>query len=43
MKNALDKCCGGYQNTRFVLNDGFVENLAVCEKMWKILVELGRP
>jgi len=29
--------------THFMLKSVFFENLAVCEIMWKTLIELGRP
>jgi hypothetical protein len=33
MRNASPKCCSGKQNTYFVLDKPFSENLAVCEIM----------
>jgi hypothetical protein len=35
MRNVSDRSCRGNQNTRFVFNNFFPENLAVYEVMWK--------
>jgi len=41
MKNVLDKFCRENQNTHFMLSNIF-KNHAVCEIMWKNIVETGR-
>ena len=42
-----DKCfrqnCREARNTYFVFNNFFFENLAVCETVWKNIVERGSP
>jgi len=43
MKNVSDKSCRANQNTHFVFSNFFFENPAVCEIMWKNIVERGRP
>jgi hypothetical protein len=43
MRNVSDKICRENQNTHFVLNNFFFsENRAVCEIMWKNVVQLER-
>jgi len=41
MRNVPDKSCKG-NKTRFVCNNFFPENRAVCEIMWKNTVEPDR-
>ena len=45
MKNVSDTSCRENQNTHFMFNKifFFFENHAVYEKMWKNIVEPGRP
>jgi len=44
MKNVSDKLCEENQNTHFTFNQFFPpENRAIHEKIWKNIVELGRP
>ena len=44
MRNVSDKSCRENQNTDFVFNNFFsFENRAVCEIMWKNIVETDRP
>jgi hypothetical protein len=43
MRNVADKVCSENQNSYFVLSTFFFENRAVCEKIWKNIVERGRP
>jgi len=43
MKNVADKSCRENQNTHFVFNDCFFENLVVYEIMWKNIEWGGRP
>jgi len=44
MRNVADKNYRENQNTHFVFNNFFLfENRAVCETMWRITVEWGRP
>ena len=44
MRKVLDRSCRENQNTHFVFsNFFFFENRAVYEKMWKNIVERGRP
>jgi hypothetical protein len=43
MRNVLDACCRENQNTRYMLNDIFHENHAICEIMWKNAVQPNRP
>jgi len=44
MSNVSDKSCREHQNTHFVFSRLFFsENLAVCEIMWKIMLEPDRP
>jgi hypothetical protein len=43
MRNVSDKSCRETQNTRFVFNGFFLLNCFVYEKMWKNIVERGRP
>jgi hypothetical protein len=40
--NISDKFCKENQNTNFMVNNYFPENRAVCEIMWKSMVEWGR-
>ena len=42
MRRVSDNRCRGYQNT-FLYSETFFENRKVHEKMWKIIVEPGRP
>ena len=42
LRNASDKCCRGNQNTHFI-SCNFFGNPAVCEVMWKNIVEPERP
>ena len=41
MRNVSDKSCRGNQNTHFI-SGNFFRNPAVCEVMWKNIVELMR-
>jgi hypothetical protein len=43
VKNVLDKRFRENQNTKFILSNFFLENPAVCEIMWKNIVQLDRP
>jgi len=43
MRNVSDKSCKESQNTHFVFSNFFPENRAVCEIMWKNMVEPDRP
>jgi hypothetical protein len=43
MKNVSDKSCTENQNTHFMFNSFFPENRAVCEIMWKNMIEPDRP
>jgi len=42
MRNVSDKSCRENQNTQ-VMFSNFVLNLAVCEVMWKNIIEPDRP
>jgi len=42
MKNVSDKSCIENQNTHFMFSV-FLKNRAVCEILWKNIVEHGRP
>jgi hypothetical protein len=39
----FDKNCRESQNTHFMFNNFFSKNHAVCETMWKNMVETDRP
>jgi hypothetical protein len=43
MRKVGDKNCRENQNTHFICNKMFSENLAVYEIMWKNMVEPDRP
>jgi len=44
MRATSDKRCRRTQNTRFIsVNIFFFENRAVCDVMWKNIVERSRP
>ena len=43
MRNFSGRICRESQNTRFTLKIFFSENRAVCEIMWKIIVQPDRP
>jgi hypothetical protein len=44
MKSVADKSYRKSQNTHLMFNNiFFFENRAVCEKMWRNIVERGRP
>ena len=43
MRNVSDKSYTENQNTNFMLDNFFFENLAVYKIMWKNTVESGRP
>ena len=43
MKNVPDKNGRENQNTHFVFSTFFVEKRALYEKMWRNIVERGRP
>ena len=43
MRNISDESCTENQNTHFVFVTLFSENRAVCEKIWKNIVESDRP
>jgi len=43
MRNVSAKICSKNQNTHFVFSNGFIENSAVYEKMWKNIAEWGSP
>jgi hypothetical protein len=42
MRNVSDKSCRESKNTHFVFNN-FFKKIAVCEIMWKNIVQRGRP
>ena len=42
MRNVLDRSCTENQNTHFMFSNFFF-NRPVCEKIWKNIVEPGRP
>jgi len=42
MRNVSDKSCRENQNTHFVFNNFSSKNRAVCEIMWKNIVEPGK-
>jgi hypothetical protein len=41
MRNVSDKICREIQNTHFISVSFFFKNCAICEIMWKYIVELG--
>ena len=43
MRNASDKICRQNQNTHFMFNNIFSENLAFCELMWKCVLDSDMP
>ena len=44
IRNVSDKHCREKQDTHFIfVNFSFFENRAVCEIMWKNIVETARP
>jgi len=44
MKNVSDKLCSENQNAHFMFsNIFFFENCAIYEKMWKNIIDRGRP
>jgi hypothetical protein len=43
MRNVSDKSCRENQNTHFMFNNFFSENRAICEIMWKNMVQPDRP
>jgi len=46
MRNVSDKSCRENQNKHFVFNKHCPpppENRAICEVLWKNILELGRP
>jgi len=43
MRNISDKSCRENHKTHFVFSNFFSENRTVYEKMWKNIVERGRP
>jgi hypothetical protein len=43
MRNASDTSCRENQNTHFVSSNFFFENRTIYEKMWKNIVDRGRP
>jgi hypothetical protein len=44
MRNISDKICRGNENKYvFCVQKHFPQNRAVCEMMWKIMVELDMP
>jgi hypothetical protein len=43
MGNVSGKSCRENQNTQFIFNNFFFENLAAYDIMWKNIVESDRP
>jgi len=43
MRNVSDKPCSGNQNTRCLFNNIFFSENYVYERMWKNILERGRP
>jgi hypothetical protein len=43
MRSVLDNRCRGNQNTHFIFNNFFLENLAIYEIMLKNVVETEGP